>query len=94
MVGVCKQINLAFSYSTKKRLQLKKAQVDLGLPQHQLKTDSSTRWGSTYTMMLRILEQQEAVKRVLVDDPKTAHLLAGWWQTKEVLTAITTALKD
>ena len=59
-----------------------------------LKTDCSTRWNSTHKMMKRVLEQQAAIKRVLVDDPKTAHLLAGWWQTEEVLKDVTTALDE
>lgn len=69
-------------------------QVDLKLPRHMLKTDSSTRWNSTYAMMVRLLEQEDAVRRVLADDSKTSHLLSGWWQDSMVLKDVTGALRD
>ena len=40
------------------------------MPVHKLIGDVSTRWGSTYAMILRIIEQQQAVCAVLVDDCK------------------------
>lgn len=39
-IGVCKKIVAAFSYSWKKRRELGVAQSELGLPPHQLTTES------------------------------------------------------
>jgi len=52
-------------------LELKQGQ--LGLPQYRLITDVSTRWGSTYVMVSRILEQQQAISPVLAEDCKHRH---------------------
>ena len=45
-----------------------------------------------YPVQLLVLEQQTAIKIILVDE--TAHLLAGWWQTEEVLKSVRTALTE
>ena len=42
----------------------------LSLPQHKLVGDVVTRWGSTYVMVSRIIEQQQALSSVLVEDRK------------------------
>ncbi|CAL8253658.1 unnamed protein product [Boreogadus saida] len=41
-VGVCKKVVSALSNSWKRRLELAKAQAELGLPAHQLITDTPT----------------------------------------------------
>ena len=61
------QFEELFSRSWKRNRDLREKQ---GLPVHKLFRDVSTRWGSTYTMVLRITEQQQAVCVVLVDDRK------------------------
>lgn len=81
-----------FSHSFVRRKKLKAAQLDLNLPLHQLKADCSTRWGSTNAMMVRVLEQQQAIRRVLAEDSKISNMLAGWWQTEQTLQATTSAL--
>ena len=43
-----------------------------------------TRWGSMNKMIARILEQEEAIRRVLSSDRKTASLSLTW-QDKDVL---------
>lgn len=45
-VGVCKKAVAAFSYSWEKRREMGEVQAELGLPPHQLITESPTRWGS------------------------------------------------
>ena len=40
------------------------------MPMHKLITDVSTRWGSTYMMVSRIVEQQQAICAVLAEDRK------------------------
>ena len=64
-MGVCKKVVSCFSYSWKRRRELKQAQRDLQLPEHKLKTECQTRWGSRLAMVKRVLEQQEAITRVL-----------------------------
>ena len=46
------------SWKTSRDLRMKQEQC--GLPQHKLMGDVATRWGSTYEMISRILEQQQA----------------------------------
>ncbi|XP_039460734.1 zinc finger BED domain-containing protein 4-like isoform X1 [Oreochromis aureus] len=75
-VGVCKKVASAFSKSWKKKRELAKAQAVLGLPPHQLITESPTRWGSRQMMIERFLEQENALSQVA--DKKTRHLVPSW----------------
>nr|XP_055069962.1 E3 SUMO-protein ligase ZBED1-like [Misgurnus anguillicaudatus] len=91
-IGVCKKAVSAFSYSWKKRRDMAEVQAELGLPPHQLVTESLTRWGSRQKMIERFLEQERAIVRVLGADKKTRHLVPTW-QDLEVLDAINKAVK-
>lgn len=73
-IAVCKKAVSAFSYSWKKRRDMTEVQVELGLPQHLLISESPTRWGSRQKMTERFLEQEKAVARVLGADKKRATL--------------------
>ncbi|XP_071845740.1 E3 SUMO-protein ligase ZBED1-like [Apostichopus japonicus] len=55
--------------------------------------ESVTRWGSRYDMIKRLLDHDEAVRRVLAMDPKTSHLLPTW-QDMDVLKSICSALEQ
>ena len=57
-----------FHRSSKATYSLKKKQNLLGLKQHMLKSSCVTRWGSTYEMLARFIEQQQAVCAVLLED--------------------------
>ena len=59
-----------FHKSTKSTYKLVEKQQLLDLPQHKLKCDWITRWGSTYNMLERLLEQQQAVRTVLLESEK------------------------
>ena len=66
----CHSLIEVFSRSWKKNRDLRQKQEALGLPKHKLIADVSTRWGSTFEMVSRIIEQQQAVCAVLADDRK------------------------
>ncbi|XP_035806010.2 E3 SUMO-protein ligase ZBED1-like [Amphiprion ocellaris] len=71
-VGVCKKVVSAFSTSWKRKRDLAKAQAVLGLPPHQLITETPTRWGSRQRMIERFLEQEKALSQVVLADKKTS----------------------
>ena len=90
-LGVARKIVSSISSSWKRRREFTKAQINLGLQQHALITDCTTRWGSMAQMVKRILEQEEAIRVTLSSDRKTSHLVPTW-QDIEVLQAIDKAL--
>ena len=72
------------------------AQQALSLPQHSLVIDCATRWDSTQFMIARILEQKEAIRRVLMPDRKNKHLCPTWQDLDvlESLHAVFNSLND
>ena len=70
VIAKCHRLVEVFSRSWKKNRDLRAKQITLGLKQHKLIADVVTRWGSTYKMMSRILEQQQAICGVLAEDRK------------------------
>ncbi|KAJ8266447.1 hypothetical protein GJAV_G00130530 [Gymnothorax javanicus] len=91
VTGLCKKIVGAFSHSWKRRRDLTTAQKELKLPEHQLKTECPTRWGSRQAMIQRILEQLPAITRVFSSDRKVRHLVPGY-QDIEVLETLNSTL--
>ena len=91
-LGVCRKIVTSFSHSWKKKRDLAEAQEQLSLPKHSLVVDCATRWGSTEKMVSRILEQETALRQVLVADRKTTHLVPTW-QDVEVLESVQSAIR-
>ncbi|KAK7886194.1 hypothetical protein WMY93_025815 [Mugilogobius chulae] len=81
--------NLHLALAAKK--DLKKKQVELGLPEHSLITDCATRWGSKLAMVERVLEQAQASRHVLAEDRRSNLQLT--WQDMDVLQAVYAALK-
>ncbi|KAK0140110.1 Zinc finger BED domain-containing protein 1 [Merluccius polli] len=86
-VGICKKLVSSFSYSWRRKKELARAQKELKLPEHGLKTECPTRWGSRQAMIERVLEQQRAISQVLSSDRKARHLIPSWQDT-EILEAI------
>ena len=64
----CHTLVELFSMSWKKNRDLHQKQLELQLSEHRLISDVTTRWGSTHSMIARILEQQQAIYAVLADD--------------------------
>ena len=91
-IALCKKMVSSFSYSWKRRRELAEVQIQLGLPTHQLITESATRWGSRQQMISRVLEQEAALSKVLFADKKSRHLVLNW-QDVEVLQAVQKVLK-
>ncbi|XP_041841996.1 E3 SUMO-protein ligase ZBED1-like [Melanotaenia boesemani] len=91
-VGMCKKLVSSFSHSWRRKRELAQAQKELKLPEHGLKTECPTRWGSRQAMIARVLEQQRAISQVLSSDRKSRHLIPTWQDT-DVLEAINKALQ-
>ena len=90
VIRICRQIVAAFSYSWKKRRELIEEQKRK-LPEHKLKADVKTRWGSLYDMIERIVEQKEPIRVILGNNRKTAHLVLSWQDT-DILDSIVAVL--
>ncbi|XP_057181274.1 E3 SUMO-protein ligase ZBED1-like [Triplophysa rosa] len=90
-VGLCKKLVSTFSYSWKRKREFSAAQKELKLPEHSLKTECPTRWGSRQAMIERVIEQQKATAHVLSSDKKSRHLIPTW-QDMDVLEAINKSL--
>lgn len=91
-VGICKKLVSSFSYSWRHKRELAQAQKELKLPEHGLKTECPTRWGSRQAMISRVLEQHRAISQVLASDRKARHLIPTWQDT-DILEAINKALQ-
>ncbi len=89
-ISLCKKVVSSFSYAGGRVLA--EVQIQLGLPAHQLITESATRWGSRQQMIERFLEQEAAITKALSADKKSMHLVPTW-QDIEVLESIQKALK-
>ena len=72
-LGKCHSLVELFHRSWKKTRDLRLKQEALSLPQHKLIVSVATRWGSTYDMVARIIEQQQAICAVLAEDRKNWH---------------------
>ena len=85
-LGVCRRLVCTFSHNWRKRIELSRAQVDHGLPNHSLVADDPTQWGSQQKMIDCILEQESALCQVL-----SSHLLPSW-RDIDVLRSVKKAL--
>ncbi|KAK0138123.1 Zinc finger BED domain-containing protein 1 [Merluccius polli] len=91
VTGLCRKIVSTFSHSWLRRRNLAIVQKELKLPEHQLKTECPTRWGSRQQMIQRILEQLPAISQVL-NDRKDIEVLEAMNNTLSPLAEFTDAL--
>lgn len=63
----CKRIASHFHHSFKSTYLLKQKQADLHIPQHCMVQEVSTRWNSSYYMVNRVVEQQQALCATLFE---------------------------
>ena len=77
-LGLCHKIVSVFSFSWKKKRDLTEVQQSMNLPLHSLKSDCSTRWGSTQLVIDTILKQKDGIRQILQSDSKTRHLKLTW----------------
>ena len=84
-IGRCHSLVELFHRSWKKARDLRQKQEELGLPQHKIMGDVVKCWGSTYEMLKRIIEQQQAISAVLAGDRKNWHRMPtdSEWSTLE-----------
>ncbi|XP_062404697.1 E3 SUMO-protein ligase ZBED1-like [Sardina pilchardus] len=74
-IKACRSVVQGFNHSWKRRRELAKIQMEMNIPQHTLVQDVVTRWGSTYDMVSRFVEQHAAVAATLMADRNTRHLV-------------------
>uniref|UniRef100_A0AAY4AZD2 HAT C-terminal dimerisation domain-containing protein n=1 Tax=Denticeps clupeoides TaxID=299321 RepID=A0AAY4AZD2_9TELE len=65
----------ACRHLVQRKCELQKKQAQLNIPLHSLIHDVVTRWGSTFEMISRFLEQQQAICGVLAEDRSTWHFM-------------------
>ena len=84
-IGRCHSLVELFHQSWKKTHDLRQKQEELGLPQHKIIGDVVTRWGSTYEMLERVIEQLQAISAVLAEQRKNWHRMPtdSEWSTLE-----------
>ena len=64
-----------FHRSEKAMRNLREKQKQLGAPMHKLINDCVTRWGSTYSMLQRFIEQQQPICAVFLEDRDTRQFM-------------------
>lgn len=72
-----------FKHSSSAQSRLSALQQELGLPNHHLIQDVSTRWNSTYLMFDRLTEQKRAINIYVSETDGMQHIHAQRWTLME-----------
>ncbi|XP_047145778.1 zinc finger BED domain-containing protein 4-like [Hydra vulgaris] len=80
LTATCRRIVGHFKHSVKSYKLLRQSQKILGLPKHSIIQDEPTKWNSTFHMLNRLIEQNDAILLVTPHFPKAAR------QNKELST--------
>ena len=75
----CRKLIGHFKHSNRAKASLEDMQRKLGLPLHILVQDVTTRWNSTYEMIVRVIEQNTSV------------LSGGRWSERELALSVLTS---
>ncbi|KAL1270631.1 hypothetical protein QQF64_029647 [Cirrhinus molitorella] len=87
-MGLCRNLVNTFNLSWLKKRDLRMAQTETNVPQHNQVLDVATRWGTKQKMIERMLEQLSAIRRVLVEDRKHGHLNPTWQDVSVFLNSL------
>ena len=79
IIATCRRIVGHFKHSSSATSRLHDYQKQLGIANHQLIQDVSTRWNSTYYMMERMLEQRQPLTLYAAENSGVAVLLPNQW---------------
>ncbi|KAK2578294.1 hypothetical protein KPH14_011916 [Odynerus spinipes] len=79
MVAAGRHLVTHFNHSGLAQEKLLAIQKELGLPEHQLVQDISTRWNSTFYMAVCLLEQKRAISLYGADHDTLTNLTAHQW---------------
>ncbi|XP_053387152.1 E3 SUMO-protein ligase ZBED1-like [Mercenaria mercenaria] len=71
-VAKCRKLVGHFKHSTTLTAEMRKRQVTLGAPEHELQQDVVTRWNSTYYMLQRVSEQRRVLTDIMLDTSITS----------------------
>ncbi|XP_039311284.1 zinc finger BED domain-containing protein 4-like [Solenopsis invicta] len=85
ILGKCRKIVGHFSHSSLACSKLKNIQKNLKLPIHKLIQDVTTRWNSTFYMLSRLLEQQQAVTAYAAEKDIPSLTAMQWNMVENVI---------
>ena len=83
IISIGKKLVGHFKHSSSASGRFKELQAELGLPDHQLLQDVSTRWNSTFYMLRRLCEQRRALNLYCSEVVGTSCPTAHQWSVAE-----------
>ena len=83
IISIGKKLVGHFKHSSSASGRFKELQAELGLPDHQLLQDVSTRWNSTFYMLRRLCEQRRALTLYCSEVVGTSCPTAHQWSVAE-----------
>ena len=87
VIAISRSLVGHFKHSSSASDRLKELQAELGLPQHKLIQDVTTRWNSSYYMLNRLVEQRRAVAVFCTEVASVTGPSANQWLLMENVVA-------